>query len=110
MLLDVGLLWDPRAERVLTFELPLYGPRSVGGVLSTETPPPEEETFISTNTPTSLYTPLHRGTSVVRNHPPLGPYRRPIPRDLRGSLGGWALSHRPGNPVAMPPLDSREHK
>ena len=30
----------------------------------------------------------YRGISLIRNHPPLGPYRRPVPRDLGGSSGG----------------------
>jgi len=27
----------------------------------------------------------YRGTSLIRNHPPLGPYPRPMPRVLGGS-------------------------
>ena len=27
----------------------------------------------------------YRGTSLIRNHTTLGPYRRPMPRDLGGS-------------------------
>jgi len=30
----------------------------------------------------------YRGTSLTRTHNPLGPYRRPMPRVLGGSLGG----------------------
>jgi hypothetical protein len=30
----------------------------------------------------------YRGTSLMRKHTPLGPYRRPVPRVLGGSLGG----------------------
>ena len=32
-----------------------------------------------------------RGTSLMRNHPPLGPYRRPMPRVLGGSWGVGVL-------------------
>ena len=28
---------------------------------------------------------IYRGTSLIRIHPPLGPYRRPMPRVLRWS-------------------------
>ena len=30
----------------------------------------------------------YRGTSLIRNHPPLGPYSRPVPRVLRWFWGG----------------------
>ena len=30
----------------------------------------------------------YRGTSLIRSQPPIGPYRRPIPRVLGGSQGG----------------------
>ena len=37
---------------------------------------------------------VYGGTSVTRKHPPPGPYRRPMPRVLGGSLGvgvsSWA--------------------
>ncbi|KAJ1491230.1 hypothetical protein T484DRAFT_3222922 [Baffinella frigidus] len=33
----------------------------------------------------------YRGTSLIRNRPPLGPYSRPTPRALWWSLGGWAF-------------------
>jgi len=32
---------------------------------------------------------------LIRNHHPLGPYRRPMPR----VLGGWAFSYERGTPV-----------
>jgi len=28
---------------------------------------------------------IYRGTSLIRKHAPLGPYRGPMPRDLEGS-------------------------
>ena len=31
---------------------------------------------------------LYRGTSLIRNRRPLGPYSRTMPRALRGSKGG----------------------
>ena len=38
------------------------------------------------------YTPAdqhsYRGTSLIKNHPLLGPYSRPMPRTLRWSYGG----------------------
>ena len=30
----------------------------------------------------------YRGTSLIRNRPPVGPYSSPMPRTLRGSQGG----------------------
>jgi len=33
----------------------------------------------------------YRGTAPIRNQPPLGPYRRPMPRVLEGSQGGGRL-------------------
>ena len=35
------------------------------------------------------------GTSLIRNHPSLGPYRRLMPR----VAGGWAFSDERGTPV-----------
>ena len=43
----------------------------------------------------------YRGTSVIRNTPLLGPYRRPMPRVLGGVLGGWAFSYERGTPVLL---------
>ena len=40
--------------------------------------------------------PVHRGTSLTRKRSPLGPYRRPMPRVLWGSYGGWAFSYGRG--------------
>ena len=37
----------------------------------------------------------YRATSLIRNHPPLGPFRRPMPR----VLGGWAFSYQRSTPV-----------
>ena len=37
----------------------------------------------------------YMGTSLIRKHTPLGPYRRPMPR----VLGGWAFSYGRGTPV-----------
>ena len=35
---------------------------------------------------------IYRGTSLIRNCPPVGPYRRPMPRVLGGSwVGGRCL-------------------
>ena len=31
---------------------------------------------------------LYRGTSLIRQRNPLGPYRTPVPRDLGGSYEG----------------------
>ena len=39
--------------------------------------------------------PSYRGTSLARNHTPVGPYRRPMPR----VLGCWAFSYERGTPV-----------
>ena len=40
-----------------------------------------------------LYIPEHRGTSLIRNRPPLKPYSRPtfMPKALRWFWGGGAL-------------------
>ena len=35
----------------------------------------------------------YRGTSLIRNRPPLGPYSRTMPRALWKSLGGGAVSY-----------------
>ena len=32
---------------------------------------------------------VYRGNSLTRKRTPLGPYRRPMPRVLGGSGGGW---------------------
>ena len=55
---------------------------------------------------------LHRGTSLTRNRPPIGPYRKPMPRVLGGSYGRgrallwarypWTACHSPC-PVSTPP-------
>ena len=37
----------------------------------------------------TLGTERYRGTSLIRKCNPLGPYRRPMPRVLGGSWGGW---------------------
>ena len=42
-----------------------------------------------------------RGTSLVRKSTPLGPYRRPMPRVLGGSLGGGAFSSGRCTPVVF---------
>ena len=50
----------------------------------------------------------YRGTSLTRKHPPLGPYRRPMPR----VPGGRAFSYERGSPVEHhlegPPWDAEE--
>ena len=44
--------------------------------------------------------PLVRGTSLIRNDAPLGPYGAPMPRVLGGSNGGGgAVSYGRGTPV-----------
>ena len=44
----------------------------------------------------------YRGTSLIRNIPPVGPYRRTMTRiPCRPWLGGWAVSYERGTP-AMP--------
>ena len=40
----------------------------------------------------------YRGTSLIKNTPPLGPYNRTMPRALRWSVGG-AFSYERGSPV-----------
>ena len=41
-----------------------------------------------------------RGTSLIRNIPPVGPYSRTIPRiPWQPWLGGWAVSYERGTPV-----------
>ena len=61
-----------------------------------------------------------RGTSPTRKHPPLGSYRRPMPRALGGSLGGgrflmgevplkWA-SWEPAGPALPAPHPHRPLK
>ena len=58
-------------ECFLMGEVPLYGEtRALHQVHHSQ--PKEEE-------------PHYRDTSLIRNHPPLGPYRRPVPRVLGGS-------------------------
>ena len=42
----------------------------------------------------------YRGTSLIRKHPTLGPYSRPMPRALWWALGGGAVSYERGTPVA----------
>ena len=43
---------------------------------------------------------LYRGTSLVRNCLLLGPHNRPLPRALRCSWGGGAVSDERGTPVS----------
>ena len=49
---------------------------------------------------------LYRGTSPIRKHTTLGPYRKPLPMVLGGSQGGWAFSYGRGTLVRLIP-DSR---
>ena len=37
---------------------------------------------------------VYRGTSLIRNRTPLGPYRRLVPRILGGGLEGYAYGPR----------------
>ena len=41
----------------------------------------------------------YRGTSLMKKRPPLGPYRRAMPRALWWSYGGGVLSDERGTPV-----------
>ena len=41
----------------------------------------------------------YRGALLTRKHPPLGPYRKPLPRVLGEVLGGWEFSYERGAPV-----------
>ena len=41
----------------------------------------------------------YRGTSLIRNSVPLGPYSRTVPRALRWSWGGVAVSYERKKPV-----------
>ena len=43
----------------------------------------------------------YRGTLLMRNFHSLGPYRRPLPRALRWSWGGGAVSYERGTPVVV---------
>ena len=43
---------------------------------------------------------LYRGTSLIRNSDPLGPYRMTMPRALRWPWGRVGLSYDRGTPVA----------
>ena len=43
--------------------------------------------------------PSYRGTSLTRKRTFIGPYRRPMPRVLGGSLGGGAISYERDTPV-----------
>ena len=43
-----------------------------------------------------------RGTSLTGKRTPPGPYRRPLPRVLRGNLGGWECFDGRGAPVKDP--------
>ena len=45
----------------------------------------------------------YRGTSLIKNSAPLGPYSRTVPRALRWSWGGGAVSYERGTPVTGPP-------
>jgi len=45
----------------------------------------------------------YRGTSLIRNRNPLGPYRKPMP----GVLAGWAFSYGRGTPVYPEPCTLR---
>ena len=47
--------------------------------------------------------PCYRGTSLIRNRRPLGPYSRDMPRSLWWSWGGGAVSHERGTctPVSL---------
>ena len=51
-------------------------------------PPPLTTTHQPSNTPTTSGWHRYRGTSLIRNHAPLGPYSRTMPRALWWSLGG----------------------
>ena len=71
MALDIVLLQGPRRGVFLMSEVPLYSrgggelPQRAGGRI-----------------------PPYRATSRTRKRTPLGPYRRPMPRVLGGSVGG----------------------
>jgi len=58
-------------------------------------PPLEREQWLKHHPEAGL---SYRGTLLIRNRTPLGPYRRPIlgPRVV---LGGWAFSYERGTPV-----------
>ena len=46
---------------------------------------------------------MYRGTSLIRNTSPVGPYSSPLPRDLWGSLGAAAASYEQVSLYAPPP-------
>jgi hypothetical protein len=46
--------------------------------------------------------PLYRGTSLLRNCLPLGPYSNPMPRVLWWSQGGGGGSYERGTRVRLP--------
>ena len=49
----------------------------------------------------------YMGTSLIRKDPPLGPFRRPIPR----VLGGWVFSYERDTPVkAHASIGSRQRE
>ena len=70
-------------------------------------PRPESEsvlTFSSAVSKTEPGTPApYRGTSLIGNNPPLGPYSRPMPR----VLGSWGVSYERGTPVIRQPCTDR---
>ena len=51
---------------------------------------------VCTSTDTAVSEQDYRGTSLTRPRPPLGPYRRPMPRVLGGSYGGGHSSRTEG--------------
>ena len=55
-------------------------------------------------TPDSMY----RGTSLIRNSAPLGPYRRPMPRALGWSKGGGRFLMSEVTPHRIPTPDSMD--
>jgi len=48
----------------------------------------------------------YRGTSLIRNSAPLGPYSRTMPRTIWRPLGGGAVSYERGTPVTNPHFKS----
>ena len=51
----------------------------------------------------------YRGSSFIRNSPPLGPHSRIVLKGPLVVLGGWAVSYEQGTPVRVTRQGARGH-
>ena len=74
-----------------------FGPRRLR--FSTLHPKPPQMPFFNVTTASEAFLQSYRGTSLIGNRLPLGPYSRTMPRALLRVLRGWAFSYERGTPA-----------